>query len=75
VEALYVIRYHSFYSAHRAGAYTWLMSDRDRALLPWVRRFSAYDLYSKSAERPDVRALRPYYEQLAAAFLPPILQW
>jgi inositol oxygenase len=74
-EALYVIRYHSFYAAHREGAYTWLTDARDAALLPWVRRFNSYDLYSKSAARPDVAALRPYYEELVAEFLPPVLQW
>src|SRR5436309_16056396 len=29
-EAGYVIRYHSFYPAHREGAYTHLMNDQDR---------------------------------------------
>ncbi len=74
-EAQYVIRYHSFYPAHRDGAYAWLMDDRDRALFEWVRRFNPYDLYSKSAARPDVDALRPYYEAMIAEFLPPVLQW
>lgn len=74
-EALYVIRYHSFYPAHSEGAYTWLMDDHDRALMPWVRRFNPYDLYSKSVERPDVEALRPFYEALVREFLPPVLQW
>ena len=33
-EALYMIRYHSFYAAHRDGEYTHLMDARDRELLP-----------------------------------------
>ena len=74
-EAVYVIRYHSFYAAHREGAYTWLMNERDRALLSWVRRFNPYDLYSKSAARPAAAALRPFYDALIAEFLPPALQW
>jgi len=74
-EAIYVIRYHSFYAAHRAGAYTWLMNDRDRAFMKWVRRFNPYDLYSKSAARPDPIALRPFYDALIAELLPPVLQW
>ena len=73
--ALYVIRYHSFYAAHREGAYTHLMDERDRALMEVVREFNPYDLYSKSAERPDPAALRPYYEELVAEFLPPRLDW
>jgi len=74
-EALYVIRYHSFYAAHREGAYGHLMNDRDRELLPWVRAFSAFDLYSKAEEPPDVAGLRPYYEELIAEFFPPQLAW
>jgi inositol oxygenase len=74
-EAAYVIRYHSFYAAHRDGAYGHLMNDRDRALLPWVQAFSAFDLYSKGEAPPDVAALRPYYENLVAEFLPPQLSW
>jgi inositol oxygenase len=74
-EALAMIRYHSFYPAHQDGAYTHLMNDRDRELFAWVRAFSPYDLYSKGAARPDVAALRPYYEDLLAEFFPPVLRW
>jgi inositol oxygenase len=74
-EAGAVIRYHSFYAAHREGEYDFLMNERDRQLFRWVRYFNPYDLYTKSVERPDARALRPYYEELVAEFLPPVLQW
>lgn len=74
-EAAYVIRYHSFYAWHQAGAYRHLMDERDHRLLPWVKRFNAYDLYSKSPHRPDAAALRPFYQELIAEFLPPTLQW
>jgi inositol oxygenase len=74
-EAGAVIRYHSFYPAHRDGEYDFLMNGRDRELFRWVRRFNPYDLYTKSAARPDAAALRPYYEELVAEFLPPVLQW
>ena len=74
-EALYVIRYHSFYAAHRDGAYAQLMNARDRTLMRWVRAFSAFDLYSKADDRPDAKTLRPYYEDLAAKFLPAQLAW
>src|SRR5918999_1714433 len=46
-EALAMIRYHSFYAAHREGEYAYLLDDRDRRLLDWVRAFNPYDLYSK----------------------------
>lgn len=75
LEALYMLRYHSFYPAHREGAYEQLMNEQDRMLFRWVRKFNRYDLYTKSAERPDVEALRPYYEDLVAEFLPPVLSW
>lgn len=74
-EALYMIRYHSFYAAHRERAYDHLMDDRDRAMFEWVREFNPYDLYSKSDEPPDVDALRPYYEELIDEFLPAELDW
>jgi inositol oxygenase len=74
-EALAMIRYHSFYAAHREGAYAHLMNDRDRRLLAWVRAFNPYDLYSKSPERPDVAGLRPFYEKLIAEYFPPVLFW
>jgi inositol oxygenase len=74
-EALAMIRYHSFYPWHKEGAYQHLTDARDRALLPWVRAFNPYDLYSKGAARPDVARLRPYYEALIAEYFPPVLRW
>ncbi len=74
-EALYMVRYHSFYPAHREGAYDYLMSDHDREMFHWVREFNPYDLYSKAAVRPDVRELRPYYENLISRYFPSQIQW
>jgi inositol oxygenase len=74
-EALYMIRYHSFYPAHKEGAYGHLMNDRDREMFHWVRTFSPYDLYSKGAARPDVAGLRPFYQELIGEFFPPVLRW
>ena len=68
--ALYMIRYHSFYAAHREGAYDYLMDDHDREMFAWVRKFNPYDLYSKTPTPPDVDALRPYYEALIDKYLP-----
>jgi len=73
--ALYMIRYHSFYAAHREGAYGYFMDDRDREMFGWVRRFSPYDLYSKASERPKLAELRPYYEELVSEFLPARIAW
>ena len=74
-EALYMIRYHSFYAAHREGEYVDLMNAVDRNMFDWVRRFNPYDLYTKSHDRPDVVALRPYYQDLIAEFFPAQLRW
>jgi inositol oxygenase len=72
---LYMIRYHSFYPGHRERAYDHLMSEHDQEMFRWVRAFNPYDLYSKAAERPNVAALRPFYEELIAEFFPPVLNW
>jgi inositol oxygenase len=74
-EALYPIRYHSFYAAHREGAYEHLMDETDKRMFEWVRRFNPYDLYSKSEKRPEVEQLKPYYTQLIDEFFPPVLSW
>lgn len=60
-EALYIVRYHSFYSWHTHGAYDHLCNDADRAAHQWVKTFQAFDLYSKTDERIDVAAVKPYY--------------
>ena len=73
--ALYMIRYHSFYPAHREGAYDYLMNDHDRELFEWVRKFNPYDLYSKGSERPNLEELRPYYEDLVAEYIPGEIAW
>lgn len=72
---LYMLRYHSFYAWHREGAYDHLLDDHDREMLKWVKLFNPYDLYSKSPEPPDWKKLRPYYEDLAAKYLPATLKF
>jgi inositol oxygenase len=73
--ALYMIRYHSFYAAHREGAYGHLMNDRDREMFQWVRRFNPYDLYSKADRRPNLVELKSFYEDLIAEYFPPVVRW
>ena len=74
-EALYMIRYHSFYPWHRENAYVHLTDEQDRAMLPWVRKFNPYDLYSKAAAKPDKETLRPFYQDLIDEYLPGELRW
>ncbi|MFM2363479.1 MAG: hypothetical protein RLZZ316_2381 [Bacteroidota bacterium] len=73
--AQYMLRYHSFYSWHREGAYDYLLDDHDREMLKWVKLFNPYDLYSKSPEPPDWKKLRPYYEDLVGRYLPKTLKF
>ncbi|PRY84726.1 inositol oxygenase family protein [Mongoliibacter ruber] len=74
-EALYMIRYHSFYAQHREGAYGHFLNKKDREMFKWVDKFNPYDLYSKLPEKPNVKALMPYYEDLVAKYLPPVLKF
>ncbi|MEJ7605955.1 MAG: inositol oxygenase family protein [Bryobacteraceae bacterium] len=69
-EAQYIIRYHSCYPIHREGAYAHLMTDHDHEMFEWVKKFNPYDLYSKGHAKPDINALRPYYEDLIAEYFP-----
>ena len=69
-QANYMIRYHSFYAWHLEGEYSQLLDDHDRQMLPWVRKFNPYDLYSKCPVRPDWEKLRPYYTALIDKYLP-----
>ena len=74
-EALYMLRYHSFYPWHKEQQYTHLTNEQDREMLKWVRAFNRYDLYSKGAARPNVKELRPYYDDLVREFFPEPLRW
>jgi inositol oxygenase len=74
-EGLYMIRYHSFYPGHRERAYDYLMDDKDRTMFDWVRKFNPYDLYSKSAERPKLADVKPYYDELIREYFPAKIAW
>lgn len=75
-EALFVIRYHSFYPLHKEGDYEYLLDDEDKKLLPWLKTFNQYDLYSKSSKSLNVAELKPYYEQLIQKYFPQkTIQW
>jgi len=74
-EALYMIRYHSFYPAHRDGEYSFLMNQQDKDMFQWVRAFNPYDLYTKSQSRPNLKELRPFYDDLIKQYFPATLKW
>jgi len=74
-EALYMLRFHSFYPWHKHGAYDYLCNDKDRAMMQWVLKFNQYDLYSKGHTKPNLAELKPWYDDLFAEFLPPTVAW
>src|SRR5690242_5163024 len=73
--AQYMLRYHSFYAAHKHGAYRHLMNEHDEKMFEWVRKFNPYDVYSKGSEKPILKELKPYYEDLVAEFFPAQIAW
>jgi len=74
-QAAYIIRYHSFYAAHKDNAYDYLMDDYDRSMMQWLKLFSSYDLYSKSSEPINSAELLPYYKALVAEYFPETINW
>jgi len=74
-EALAMIRYHSFYPWHSGGDYFHLCNEKDFEMLPWIKKFNQFDLYTKSDEVPDIEALTPYYQQLIDKYVPGVVNW
>ncbi|KAI8086069.1 inositol oxygenase [Halteromyces radiatus] len=74
-EALYIIRFHSFYSCHTENEYAWLMNEEDHQMMKWVKQFNQYDLYSKAEETPDINQLKSYYLNLIDEFFPETIKW
>lgn len=74
-EALYMIRFHSFYPWHSGGDYYHLCDKTDMEMLPWIKEFNKYDLYTKSTEIPDIEALKPYYQGLIDKYIPGEIEW
>jgi inositol oxygenase len=69
-EALYVVRYHSFYPWHQDLAYDYFANSKDHKLLSLLRTFQKCDLYSKLEEELDVEKLLPYYKGLISKYFP-----
>lgn len=75
-QALYCIRFHSFYPWHKEGAYTHLTDAHDREMMYWVKEFNQFDLYSKSDTPPDPAKLKDYYCGLIDKYFPnKLLSW
>ena len=74
-QALYMIRFHSFYPYHRSNSYQHLMNEKDHKMLQWLRLFNRFDLYTKRDTLPDMEALWPYYQSLIDKYLPGLIRW
>ncbi|KAI8138274.1 inositol oxygenase [Fennellomyces sp. T-0311] len=74
-EALYIIRYHSFYSCLLEGDYTYLLNEHDIKMMEYVKTFLQYDLFSFSEEIPDLEELKPFYTELLAEYFPEKIRW
>lgn len=72
-EALYIIRYHSFYPGHQEGAYSYFMDDKDRSMAKYLKIFQRYDLYTKDDK--EIPVDESYYRSLVDRFIPGILDW
>lgn len=72
-EAIYIIRYHSFYSWHtprnNIRGYEDLANDNDWKYLPLLKLFQKFDLYSKSDSKENNFDYN-YYDELIEKYVP-----
>ena len=62
---LYVIRWHSLYPWHTHESYSHLTNNTDRKMLPYLKEFCKYDLYTKSNEKYELnKDTKQYYTNL-----------
>jgi len=73
-EAMYIIRYHSFYSWHTPSnnirGYTDLASDYDWHMLPLLKCFQQADLYSKTDDIPCINMIKQTFSKLIDKYIP-----
>jgi inositol oxygenase len=74
-EALYAIRFHSFYAYHTGNQYRQFVNDEDRKCYPCLMELNKYDLYSKADDHPDIEKLEPYYQQLVDQYVPGLISF
>lgn len=66
-EAIYIIRYHSFYSWHTPKnenqGYVHLASKYDWKMLPLLKAFQKSDLYSKNSNLPSIEEIKKIFKK------------
>jgi len=74
-DALFAIRFHSFYPYHASRDYTYFETEEDKERLPAILQLNDCDLYSKTDTHPNVAELRPYYQSLVDTYVPGLVRW
>uniref|UniRef100_A0A7S1KNP5 Inositol oxygenase n=1 Tax=Percolomonas cosmopolitus TaxID=63605 RepID=A0A7S1KNP5_9EUKA len=74
-EALYLIRYHSFYPWHRDFSYDHFASEKDFKMREKLQQFSQCDLYSKTDVVDSLDNLTTRYKALLEKYFPENLHW
>ncbi|MGE0207305.1 MAG: inositol oxygenase family protein [Candidatus Babeliales bacterium] len=74
-EALYIIRYHSFYPFHHQYGYLDLANEHDITMLGYLKLFNQCDLYSKVDDIIDYASIHHYYDGLIKKYLPEPLKF
>lgn len=65
-----IIRLHSCYPLHRENEYQRFLTQEDRKTLEWVKRFNAFDLYTKDNDNVlELDKLWPYYKNLCDKYI------
>ena len=54
-----MLRYHSFYAAHRHGAYRHLMNQHDERMFEWVRKLIPTICTRRAASGPKCKTFFP----------------
>jgi inositol oxygenase len=68
-EGMAMIRWHSFYPWHSSGSYRSLSDAHDDAMLPYVKAFEKYDLYSKNPTIYNVPEMIEKYRPMVERWL------
>ena len=77
-DALYIIRFHSFYPWHKENEYEHLASEYDMKMKETLREFSKFDLYTKSYilfDEKKITELKEYYTSLMIKYLGGLELW
>uniref|UniRef100_A0A0N4Z042 Inositol oxygenase n=1 Tax=Parastrongyloides trichosuri TaxID=131310 RepID=A0A0N4Z042_PARTI len=70
IEGLHAIRFHSFYPYHTGNDYKYFETAENKKLKKSIDVLNSCDLYSKSDSKPDIEALKPYYQSLIDIYIP-----